>query len=88
MVSLHEVHYLFSEHHLHEHCGEQHLHAADEHGHCPVCKFDISLFTDELAQPVFIHAQPSSFAYTYTYQSVILYKQLTAHALRGPPVVA
>ncbi|MBL0310062.1 MAG: hypothetical protein IPP77_10400 [Bacteroidetes bacterium] len=41
-VSFHEVHYLFTHHAEHEHC-ENHLHAND-HNHCSVCKFDVSVF--------------------------------------------
>lgn len=85
---MHEVHYLFSEHHQHEHCGEQHLHAADEHGHCPVCKFDISFFTDEITQPLTIHVPATISTYIYTYQSISIQQQISAHALRGPPALA
>ena len=88
MVSMHEVHYLFTEHQQHEDCHEAHLHAADEHGHCPVCKFDISLFTDEITQTVVSNNAFVVSLYTYTYQSVVVYKQVSAHALRGPPALA
>ena len=88
MVSIHEVHYLLTEHHQHHHCTEQHLHAADEHAHCPVCKFDISLFTDVIEQPSVSKSSVITSTYSYTYQSVIVRKQISAHALRGPPAVA
>lgn len=86
-VSVREVHYLFAQNHVHEHC-ENHLHAADEHAHCAVCKFDISLFTDEVshvqvATPETYPAQPAA-----VYHSVVLYSSINANGLRGPPAVA
>ncbi len=86
-VSVREVHYLFSQNHVHEHC-ENHLHASDEHTHCAVCKFDISLFTDEVshvqvASPETYPAQPAA-----AYSSVVLYSSVCANALRGPPATA
>lgn len=88
MVSIHEVHYLFTEHHTHEECHELHLHAADEHGHCPVCKFDISLFTDEIEQPVVAQAPAVVSIYNYTYQSVQVASATITYSLRGPPSLA
>lgn len=88
MVSIHEVHYLFTEHHVHEDCHELHLHAANEHGHCPVCKFDVNLFTDEIEQPVVAKAPEAIFTYIYTYQSVIVSNTTISYSLRGPPSLA
>jgi hypothetical protein len=85
MVSIHEVHYLFTEHHTHEECHELHLHAADEHGHCPVCKFDISLFTDEIEQPIVAQAPTVVSTYNYTYLSVQAVSNTITYPLRGPP---
>ncbi len=84
-VSVQETHYLFSEHHsIAEHC-ENHLHQDEEHAHCSVCKFDVSLFTDEIAahtacQPVFFSYQPA-----FLYQRNIPATDYSHHFLRGPP---
>ncbi|MBK7149622.1 MAG: hypothetical protein IPH78_12595 [Bacteroidetes bacterium] len=57
LVSVREVHYLFTEHGgQHEHC-HNHLHAADAHFHCEVCKADIASFTDEVQPPAFVANQ-------------------------------
>ena len=88
MVSMHEVHYLFTEHHAQENCHEVHLHAADEHTHCPVCKFDISLFTDEIEQPVVAELPEVFSTYNYTYQSVKVHNTTISYSLRGPPSIA
>ncbi len=53
-VSVKELHYLFAAHEeLHEKC-DNHIHPADEHSDCAVCKFDLSCFTDvvHLVHPV------------------------------------
>lgn len=87
IVSVREVHYLFSQSHIHEHC-ENHLHGAEEHNHCAACKFDISLFTDEVPQPPVLTAVSYHSTPIVVYQSVILYSTVRANTLRGPPVAA
>lgn len=83
-VSVHNVHYLFEFHDVHEHC-ENHLHAAGKHNHCAVCKFDVSVTDDEinhlsLSGPA-IFSQPA----TCFYASPVIAKRIIANALRGPP---
>ena len=84
-VSVHETHYLFSEHHsVNEHC-ENHLHKNDGHADCAVCKFDISLFTDcisfhRLNKPEFFDNN-----FSCAYQSVIFSSEVSSITLRGPP---
>lgn len=87
-VSVRETHYLFAEHHsVNEHC-DNHLHSQDAHSHCSVCKFDVSLFTDEVFAPlcsslVFDEARLFDNCQPFNLQSSIL-----KLSLRGPPVLA
>ena len=86
-VSFHEVHYLLVQHHQHEDC-DNHLHAADEHGHCSICKFDAPAFTDEIVFPA-SQASISYFEECFTEpKQVQLYKTTYANPLRGPPALA
>ncbi len=83
-VSVHNVHYLFEFHDAHEHC-ENHLHAADKHSHCAVCKFDVSVMDDEINQlslsgPAIFSPPVSCF-----YASPVIAKRIITNALRGPP---
>lgn len=86
-VSVRDTHYLFSEHHaVNEHC-DNHLHGQDEYSHCSVCKFDVSLFTDEVFTPdnsplVFDEARLFD-----KYQSCNLQSSIVNLSLRGPPVL-
>ena len=86
-VSVREVHYLFAQHDEHEHC-ENHLHAADTHTHCAVCKFDISTFTDEVTATVITGPVAYTAIKPAVYQSVIIAAHLPANSLRGPPARA
>ncbi|MFN8287936.1 MAG: hypothetical protein U0V74_14360 [Chitinophagales bacterium] len=86
-VSVKEVHYLFASHEAHEHC-DNHIHPADEHGECAVCKFDIAFFTDaitlihpQLPQQYFAVKQPAA---CFTPTTTRLYTK----PLRGPPSIA
>ncbi|MCW5908440.1 MAG: hypothetical protein KIS94_11315 [Chitinophagales bacterium] len=83
-VSFHEVHFLFADHHEHEHC-DNHLHGEEQHAHCKVCKFTVSLFTDEVTVLVTSSLTFSTATVVANFQSVILYRTLTANPLRGPP---
>lgn len=82
-VSFHEVHYLFAQHEQHEHC-ENHLHAK-EHYDCAVCKFEASVFSDDLTSPqlhILISFSPQVLS---EIQSAILQNTFRANFLRGPP---
>lgn len=85
LVSVREVHYLFTEHGgQHEHC-HNHLHAADAHFHCEVCKADIASFTDEVQPPAFVSNQSYvAFLCLPLVQHVYTAQQHVAF-LRGPP---
>jgi hypothetical protein len=82
-ISVREVHYLFTQHDAEEQC-ENHLHNADNHSDCAVCKFDISIFTDELSLPPFV-AQTFFHVHHVAFQSVISDRQFLSNSLRGPP---
>src|SRR5436190_2548180 len=87
-VTVRETHYLFSEHHsAHERC-ENHLHQADSHGDCSVCKFDVSLFTDCISFPEMLSGGINIANRTSHYQSVILSGRTPSNPLRGPPAFA
>jgi hypothetical protein len=83
-VSVREMHYLFSQHHgQHEHC-ENHLHSKDEHGDCSVCKFDISIFSNDILPRPYHH----NFFTTHNsffYRSVKRISDVYTKHLRGPP---
>jgi hypothetical protein len=86
-VSVREVHYLFAQHEVHEHC-ENHLHSDNHHEDCSVCKFDISGFTDEV---VFSSTTVVSFFIIKSdcfYQTPITDSRTISIALRGPPALA
>lgn len=85
LVSVREVHYLFTEHGgQHEHC-HNHLHAADAHFHCEVCKADIASFTDEVQPPALVSNQTYvQFPCKPLVQPVYTAQQHVAF-LRGPP---
>lgn len=46
-VSVREVHYLFVQHAIQEHC-QNHLHSGSYHDDCAICHFDVSAFTDSV----------------------------------------
>lgn len=84
-VSFHEVHYLFLQHEQHEHC-ENHLHAK-EHYDCAVCKFEASVFINDIASPqlyVLISFSPKVMVEV---KSAILQNTFESYFLRGPPSV-
>lgn len=86
-VSVRETHYLFAEHHeANEHC-QNHLHSQEEHSHCAVCKFDVSLFTDEIFAP---ENSPLIFPGNRMddiYQTRIVNSLISFPSLRGPPAL-
>jgi|ERR1043165_3487407 hypothetical protein len=87
-VSVRETHYLFSDHHsIDEHC-ENHLHSADNHADCSVCKFDISLFTDAVFKPSIAGASFSIQTSVSFYSPVTLSDTFLSNSLRGPPALA
>ena len=87
-VSVREIHYLFTEHHAEtEHC-ENHLHQAETHTDCAVCKFDVSFFTDAIFHPDFQQQQFCAEKYEASYRSIILAPVVNANSLRGPPSLA
>lgn len=83
-VSVKEVHYLFSQHQVHEHC-ENHLHSDEHQEDCSVCKFDIAAFTDQLY--TYHHTvQISDKAETVSlYLSPFTVSCFSSVTLRGPP---
>lgn len=86
-VSVKEVHYLFAFHEVHEHC-ENHLHDQAHHGHCDICKFDISVLDDAIA---FIGCSAQAPVLTevyFGYTSPAVKSQLSSAFLRGPPALA
>lgn len=83
-VSVHEVHYLFVDHHEHEHC-DNHLHSGSEHSHCSVCKFDVNLFTDELTHPEIAQPVFATATIVLSAKSALSVQQPTGILLRGPP---
>ena len=86
-VSVREVHYLFSQHEAHEHC-ENHLHQTDHHKDCSVCKFDISVFSDEIFFQIFSKSIFSQSSGHWLYQSPTTNSLITFVSLRGPPSLA
>ncbi len=88
LVSVREVHYIFTEHATqHEDC-HNHLHAADAHFHCEVCKADISSFTDDI-QPEILYGQEFYSAFLHCHYQEPNFTSLHYVALlRGPPAVA
>jgi hypothetical protein len=86
-VNVHEVHYLFLQHEAHEHC-ENHLHSADEHDHCRVCKFDVSFFTDVIFGSNNAIPTASVEKYSGTGQFFNLQASFFNLFLRGPPSLA
>lgn len=87
-VSVHEVHYLFVAHHHAEQNCVNHLHQADPHGDCNVCKFDVSFFTDVIQKSQLPVATVTLARVQSCYQSHIYVQAITANALRGPPTIA
>lgn len=88
LVSVREVHFLFTEHPTHHEDCHNHLHAADEHFHCEACKAHVSCFTDEvkvvqLSSPGIRLTDITERIFTFSYSSV-----RSLPYLRGPPVVA
>jgi hypothetical protein len=86
-VSVKEVHYLFSFHETHEHC-ENHLHPADHHAECAVCKFDLSVCDDQLFLNAISVPQFFSPQIICLYTSPAISGQSIFTSLRGPPVFA
>ncbi|MFN8322959.1 MAG: hypothetical protein U0T74_09900 [Chitinophagales bacterium] len=86
-VSVKEVHYLFSQHQVHEHC-ENHLHSDEHQEDCSVCKFDISLFTDVLYTETCINHEFLSYSKNRDYHSVLYSFSVLNISLRGPPALA
>jgi hypothetical protein len=87
IVSIHEVHYLLTNHHENDHC-ENHLHAADTHAHCNVCKFDVSLFTDTDVDELSINIKFYSSYITAKTSSFVPQSEVLVNSLRGPPLSA
>lgn len=86
-VSVREVHYLFSQHEAHEHC-ENHLHDSTHHEDCSVCKFDLSIFSDEIlpsdnTKAIVFASQVDDWSQVFNLQS-----QISSVTLRGPPALA
>jgi hypothetical protein len=83
-VSVREVHYLFNQHEAHEHC-ENHLHNSNHHQDCSACKFDVSIFTDNVFfldnSPIFCF-EKKRIDYK---QSLNLHFSFFNLSLRGPP---
>lgn len=88
IVSFHEVHYLFVQHHEHEHCGETHLHGAEEHSHCTVCKFDGLFFTDTVDITAADVATQFNENVFNTPEKVVLTAVYSSNPQRGPPAQA
>lgn len=88
LVSVREVHYIFTEHAAqHEDC-HNHLHAADAHFHCEVCKVDISYFSDDIQADVLSIQEVYSVAVSSRYQQPCYTSLQYVALLRGPPAVA
>jgi hypothetical protein len=88
LVSVREVHYIFTEHAAqHEDC-HNHLHAADAHFHCEVCKADISYFSDDIQADVLSIQEVYSVAVSSRYQQPSYTSLQYVALLRGPPAVA
>lgn len=87
-VNVHQIHYLFAEHHAHHDECNNHLHSEDEHTHCEICQFDISLFDDQL---VFQNYTASLFfneVVVADYAAPLLVAKHDYTSLRGPPAFA
>ena len=88
LVSVREVHYIFTEHAAqHEDC-HNHLHAADAHFHCEVCKADISYFSDDIQPEILSVHEFNSLAISSSYQQPCYTSLQYVALLRGPPAVA
>jgi len=87
-VSVHEVHYLFVAHHEVEQNCINHLHQADSHGDCNVCKFDVSFFTEVIQKSQLPFAIVTLARVQVYYQSYTYVQAVTANPLRGPPTIA
>jgi hypothetical protein len=86
-VNIHGVHYLFVDHARTEHC-ENHLHKGDSDGHCTVCKFDVSLFTDVVLLANTACSAPLTEKWFSNYRSFNFLSPFFNLSLRGPPSFA
>ena len=84
ILNMQSVHFLFTEHHAHERC-ENHIHPKDTHAACEVCKFVVSLLTDEVISKCSLSQIPFSNFESGNYQTPTCDSRITFFSLRAPP---
>lgn len=86
-VNVHQIHFLFAEHHVHHDECDNHLHSEDEHTHCEICQFDISLLDDQISTQRFSILIAFHEVLTVKYAASLWATQRDYVSLRGPPTL-